>query len=70
MLDKIADMIKLQISDLCSNDFEESSDSDECEVEEIIRLFSNCELSKRTSISQTEYVVRVSATRFVWKQIK
>lgn len=54
--------------DMSSNDqivFEDSSDSDEYESEEIDGLFSNCELLKEIVVSENEYVLGLSATRFV-----
>lgn len=59
-------MKKLEISlDVDDIVFEDSSDSDECEDEEIDDLFSNCELVKEKVASENEYILHVASTRYV-----
>lgn len=62
-------MKKLQISLSDNRDFEDSSDSDDCDSEEIDRLFPNCDLISERKVNKEDYVLHVSATRFVWYYI-
>lgn len=48
-----------------NGDFEDTSDSDECENDEIDELFSNCEMLKEIDVDKEEYVLHVSGSRFV-----
>lgn len=66
MFQALSEMKKLEISQV----FEDSSDSDDCESGEIDHLFSNCELLHQTLVSETEYVLHVTATKYIYFLIK
>lgn len=62
MLQTLLEMKKLEISPV----FEDSSDSDDCENADIDQLFSNCELVNETVVNEKEYVLHVTATKYIF----
>lgn len=58
-------MKKVELNPKSDELFQDSSDCDECDNEELEHLFSNCELLCETMVNKNQYILHVSATKCV-----